>query len=349
MSERTIHAFRDALFRTYNIQARFALYLPAVALVLLIIIHLPVTAQNNSAADKRDRMSKNFRAAEPDEDLLRTKTRLVTLDVSVTDAANIPIGGLTRDNFIVLEDKIQQQIEYFRESDEPASIAILIDTSSSMQGNERRTQETLHQFIQLSHPSDEYFLLTFNTRTSIVTENADAEEISRHLSLVHTDGNTALYDGVAKGIEKLSQSRHRKRALLIVSDGEDNASRTSWKDLKERIREAGVMIYAVSLTGEFCGPVCRRIGFLTLRPLTEMTGGKAFFPDKPADFEEAFAQIATTLRRQYSIGYSPGNEDFNGKWRKVKVRVQNTHDRVVVRTRDGYYATGEEKPKVVKK
>ncbi|HEX4950149.1 MAG TPA: VWA domain-containing protein [Blastocatellia bacterium] len=279
--------------------------------------------------------------------VLRQKIQVVTLTTSVVDKNNQPITGLNRDDFEVYEDNIKQKIEYFSAVDAPVSIGIIFDASSSMQLKISRAREALKAFIDTSHPEDDFFLVAFNRQARLIADYTDGDEVLRRMETIRPEGDTALYDAVFLGLEKLKEARHKKRVLLVLSDGQDNCSRYNLRELSKNIKESEAVIYAISIAevqGSDCGQLCQMYARRTMETIAEVTGGKAFFPLSLDDMEQATTMIALELRQQYSLGYVPTNTERDGKWRKISVRVlphkglKTRTQRVVVRTKEGYFA-----------
>lgn len=285
--------------------------------------------------------------ARDDSPVLRQKTQVVTLNVAVVDRENHPITGLKREEFVVYEDKIQQPIEFFSNVDTPVSIGIIFDASSSMEAKREKAQDALKTFIQTSHSDDDFFLVAFNRQARLIADFADGDEIQRKMNSIATEGETALYDAVYLGLEKLKDARHKRRALIVISDGQDNCSRYKLSELTKSIKESDAVIYVFSiaeLQGGNCGQLCQMYTRRAMEEMAEVTGGKAFFPTSMNDLEQATSMIALELRQQYSIGYVPTNLNHDGKWRKVTVEVlkekgpRTRAQRVITRTKDGYFA-----------
>ncbi len=285
--------------------------------------------------------------AKPAQPVIRQKIQVVTLTASVVDKENHPITGLKLADFEIYEDKINQTIEYFSDVDAPLSIGIIFDASASMESKLDKAKEALKSFIETSHPDDDFFLVTFNRQAKLVADFADGDEVLRKMATIKPDGDTALYDAVFMGLEKLKEARHKKRALIVISDGQDNCSRYNLRELSKSIKENDTIIYAFSIAevqGGNCGQLCQMFSRRTMEEMAEVTGGKAFFPASLSDLEQATTQIALELRQQYSLGYVPTNADRDGKWRKISVQVRKEQwpktraQRVIVRAKAGYYA-----------
>jgi Ca-activated chloride channel family protein len=266
-------------------------------------------------------------------------TDLVSLTVTVTDERGRFVSGLSKDDFEVFEDQVKQEISHFSSADAPLSVAVIFDLSGSMSEKKmEQARQALARFIQTSHQQDEYSLVGFNEQSQLLLDRArDGEAMLQRLSGARAGGRTALYDAVAFGLERVSKGFYPRRALVIISDGEDNRSRVSFNQLRRMLWESDALIYAVGIGG-YALP--RQMGEANLKQLAEASGGRAFFPVGSEEMCEAFEQIALELRNQYSIGYAPSNFIADGKWRRVKVRVTQVRDagRLKVRSRAGYYA-----------
>lgn len=269
-------------------------------------------------------------------------TELVSLTVTVTDPYNRLVTGLDKHNFEIFEDKVKQDITHFSDDDVPVSLGIAFDVSGSMKGKLDRAREALRAFIQTSHNDDDFFLVGFNQRANLLAEFTDGDTLANKLHLVDPKGQTALYDAAYLGIEKVKQGRHLKRAILLISDGQDNSSRYTYGELRKQLKEAGVQIYCIGIVemGGGAGAPLDMQGQAILEEISQVTGGKAFFPRSAAELEDATTRIALELRHQYSIGYAPTNIKKDGQWHKIKVNVKAPKGlpSLKVQHKEGYYA-----------
>ena len=276
------------------------------------------------------------------EPIFKSLTEVVTLSVTVTDPYSRLVTGLDRQHFEVFEDKVKQNIVFFKDEDVPVSVGIIFDVSGSMKGKLDRAREALKAFVQTSHDQDDFFLIGFNQRANLVAEFMDGESLINKLMLIDPKGQTALYDASYLGLEKVKQGRHQKRAILLISDGQDNASRYTYGELRKQLKEANVQIYSIGIVemGGGAGGSLDLQGQVILEEVSQTTGGKAFFPRSAAELEDATTRIALELRHQYSIGYEPTNEKRDGKWRKISIKVNPPRGlpRLNVRSKEGYYA-----------
>lgn len=275
---------------------------------------------------------------------IRIKTDLVSLTLTVTDLYGRYVSGLTKKMFTIYDNNQEQEITYFSDADAPVSVGILFDVSGSMSGEKiGKARNALKRFIASSHPSDEYFLIAFNNRAQLLLDRTrDGESVLQKLTLVSPGKNTALYDAVYLGLERVTRGTHQKRALLIISDGQDNASRYNFGEVRRLMKESDVVTYAVGIIdGHDASSAMGMQGQAFLDELSSVTGGKSFYPTSDIEMDEIFERIALELRHQYSIGYTPADFQPDGKWRKVKVKVKPPRGlpRLSVRGREGYYAT----------
>lgn len=275
---------------------------------------------------------------------IRERTELVTLTVTLTDREGRTIEGLSATDLEIYEDKVKQQIEYYKAEDSPVSVGVIFDLSGSMQRKLDAARQALKSFVETSHADDEFFLIGFNQRANLLAEYCDNEGLSDRLNLINAQGNTALYDAIYLGVEKVLHGRHRRRALLIISDGQDNASRYSVNQLRQRLKETDVQLYCIGI--ERSGTIGKgerreeQRGHMILDDITRLTGGKAFFITSASQLEEAMSRIALELRQQYGLAYTPTNQKRDGRWRKIQVRVNRTDGlkSLIVRAREGYFA-----------
>ena len=275
---------------------------------------------------------------------VKVKTDLVTLTLTVTDYYGRYVSGLTKNAFSVTDNGEPQEITFFSDSDAPISIGILFDISGSMGGDKiAKARQALSRFILTSHPNDEYFLIAFNSRAQLLLDRTrDGDAVLQKLTLVQPKSNTALYDAVYLGLERVTRGSHQKRALLIISDGQDNASRYNFGEVRRLMKEADVVTYAVGILGK--GDASGTLGMQGqsfLDEISSVSGGRSFYPQTDPEMDEIFERIALELRHQYSVGYTPKDFQPNGKWRKVKTKVKPPRGlpRLTVRGREGYFAT----------
>ena len=275
-----------------------------------------------------------------------TNTDLVSFNVTVTDIYGRFVSGLSKNAFAIFDEKSQRDITFFSDEDAPVSVGILFDVSGSMSGDKvHRARDALAHFIQTSHDRDEYFLIGFNSRAQLLMDRTrDGNAVLDKLTFVQTKNNTALYDACYLGVERVQRGTHPKRALLLISDGQDNNSRYTFSELRRVLKESDVVLYAIGiLGGSDVGSSLGMEGQGIMDELAGVSGGKAFYPHSAAEMDDIFEQIALELRHQYSIGYRATT--FDGKWHKIKVKVSPPRGlpRLFVRSKDGYFAIANPK------
>ena len=282
----------------------------------------------------------NAKPQNPKDQRITIATDIVNLPVSVTDSYGRFVTGLAKEHFDVYDDKVKQQIAHFSDDDAPVSLGIVYDVSGSMKERIGRSIKALRRFIDTSHQDDDFFLIAFNDRAKLIQDfTVSGDSILGHLLFANARGSTALYDAAYIAVEKVQQGRHSKKALLIISDGQDNNSRYTYKELRNRVKEADVQIYAIGITDP-ASDALAGFGRSVLEEITRMTGGRAFFPNayNEPELVEICTRIALELRHQYSIGFYPTDITSDAKWHKVQVKVNPPRGlgRLSLNYRDGY-------------
>lgn len=275
---------------------------------------------------------------------LRIDTNLVLIPVSVTDPLNRFVTGLEKENFKIFEDKVEQSIAQFASEDAPLSVGLVFDTSNSMGAKLQKSRQAAAQFFKTANPDDEFFLVQFNDRPEMVVPfTSNTEEIQNRLTFTQAKGRTALLDGIYLAMNQMKKAKNPRKAVLVISDGGDNSSRYTESEIKNLVREADVQLYAIGIF-ESIGARGRTAEELSgpglLNDLAEQTGGKHFAIENVNELPDVAAKIGIELRNQYLIGYSPKNQDRNGKYRKVQVKLVQPRGLPPLRPswRQGYYA-----------
>jgi Ca-activated chloride channel homolog len=252
----------------------------------------------------------------------------VMVSVGVRDSNNRAVSDLKGDNFQIFEDKVEQKIRYFSSELTPISLGIVFDMSRSMQKKLPFARDAAVKFLETGTPDDEYFLVEFSSRAQLAQGfTSDISRLRDKLSLVPAQGNTALYDGVYLGLAELKRGQNPRKALLLITDGEDNHSRYSRGDIRQFVRESDAQIFVIDMGRALVGE------------LADMTGGHSYRAS-PADLEDTCERIARELKSQYVIGYESTNTNKDGRFRKLRVRINPTAatGKLNAHTRDGYYA-----------
>jgi len=280
------------------------------------------------------------------EPVFRAQTRLVVLRATVKNARGQIVAGLDSKAFTVYENGKPQPITLFRSDDVPVSIGLLIDNSGSMRTLRPKLEAAALAFVRVSNPDDEFFVLNFADKPRLdVPLTNDIAMLEARIARLDSIGGTALYDAVAMAQGYLRErARHDRRALLLISDGHDNASEAS----KERIRrqaeldEVAIYVVGLSAPGDE-GKSTRDAARKELDDVTETTGGLLTFPSSLESINAVVIEMARQIRSQYTIGYTPINQALDGSYRSIRVTA-TAPERLSVRTRTGYRATGGAPP-----
>jgi Ca-activated chloride channel homolog len=279
-------------------------------------------------------------ASNRDQPAVKVDVDLVLVNAVVTDSNGRSVTGLDKSRFQLWEDRTQQEIEYFSSTEVPLSLAVVFDVSSSMADKLPVSRDAVSTLLKMGNPEDEYALIEFNSRPRVTQDFAlGFSTLQDHLASTSAAGSTALYDAVYMGIEKLRHSHNPRKALLLVTDGEDNHSHYSYSDIKEFAMESAVQLFAIRIGGYTIPTSTKghKPGSAVLQELVDLTGGEVFFASDIRRLDEICSNISETLRNEYVIGYAPTNTAKDGKWRGLKLKV-NAASRVNVHTRSGYYA-----------
>jgi Ca-activated chloride channel family protein len=273
---------------------------------------------------------------------LRQDAYEVRLNATVLDGSGRSIQTLTKDAFNVYEDGVPQTIASFRHEDLPVSLGLLIDSSGSMYDKRSAVDKAALDFVKLSNPEDEEFLVDFSWEAFIDQDfTNDIDKLQQGLGFIKSSGGTAIYDALVASADYLSKNaKHPKQVLLVVTDGEDNASTATLEQTIRRIQDLdGPVIYCVGLLfGEDTDKRESRHAKRVLETLAEQTGGAAYFPKSIRDVDAVAAEVAQDIRTQYTISYHSTKSPTLGGYREVHVEAKaKTFGRLSVRTRSGYY------------
>jgi Ca-activated chloride channel family protein len=270
-------------------------------------------------------------------------TEMVQLDVKVTDQSGRPVSGLTKDDFVVYEDKITQNIESVSSEEAPISMGLAIDTSSSMRVKLYTVSDAARSLIRQMRSDDEAFLVQFKTEAELIQGfTSDRRELESALGHIYSSGGTALLDAIIAAADHAHEKgKRRRKALVVITDGLEKNSSVKEKKVIEAMKEDEVQLYLVGFVDEdesfqlFGKSPARKAKDLLIR-LAEDSGGRAFFPSNVSETPAIAAQIAKDLRAQYVISYYPNNDRRDGSFHSVRVVVNNR--KLIARTRQGYYA-----------
>lgn len=275
---------------------------------------------------------------------IKVDVDLVLINVTVTDPMNRLVTGLEKENFVVMEGKEPQQVQHFSSEDAPLSLGVIFDVSSSMDNKIKQAREAVVEFFKTANPQDEFFMVTFSDRPELLHDFTQSiEDIQGKLVYTVPKGRTALLDAIYLGVNKMRDAKHSKKALLIISDGGDNRSRYTDSEIKSMVKEADVQLYAIGIFDY--APTAQELiaGPQLLGEITDVTGGRTFTISDPDELADVATKIGIELRNQYVLGYKPKNTQRDGKWRKVKVKLQPPKGLppLTVYAKSGYYAPTE--------
>jgi Ca-activated chloride channel family protein len=312
-----------------------AFYLLAVPLVCL-----SVSAVSQSVAAQSASPGANGQST------ISVKTELVLLPVSVTDASGNFISGLNFRNFRVYEDGRLQTLTSFREGDTPVTVGLIVDHSRSMGPKLGEVAAAVSAFASSSNPEDEMFVVDFNDDVAVELMDGkpfsnDPRELAKAVSAVRARGRTALYDAISEGLIHLQLGHWDKKALIIVSDGGDNASQQKYSQILMLAQRSQVTIYSIGLTDPDSENEEENPG--VLKRLGKYTGGLAFFPASFGSVADISKTIARDLREQYTLGFVPEKTGTADSFRQIRVKVDAPgQGKIQVRTRPGYFKTEQQ-------
>jgi len=258
------------------------------------------------------------------------------------------IAGLKQDNFRLYEDGVQQTITSFSQEDVPVSLGILLDLSGSMRLKIDQVNRAALAFIKASNPKDQVFLIGFNDQVELLQDyTSDIDEVTDSLENIVVTGGTALYDAVYLGVQKAQSGSKPKKAIVVITDGDDRDSYYKLDELVAKVQESDVQVFSVGFVEETpdkgifgrWSKTAPEKAHAALVRISEETGGKAFFPSQLTDIHTVVAEIASDLRSQYSIGYFSSNAARDGSFRRVKIELNGPPaDKSQARYRRGYFA-----------
>lgn len=280
---------------------------------------------------------------------IKIDTNLVVLRVAVNDQQGRAAMSLKQDSFKVYEDGIEQQVGFFSSEESPVSWGLILDRSGSMMGMMSDVYDAALHVIDEGTSRDETFIVTFNKRFELISDfTSDRHRLENSILGLRADGETALFDAVDFALDRLKHAKFRKKVLVVITDGEDNASRLKFRELIERAEEEEAVIYTVGMFEPVMSVLSSirgdRDARAELKKLAAVTGASAHFPSNVDQCRDVMKEIAREVSQQYSLGYYPLKKERDGKWRNIKVVVGQTGGsaKLVGRTRSGYYARRDE-------
>ena len=314
----------------------------AIACVLIFSLSAAISggqeASTSRSADRTDL------AVSPD--IYRSGTRilvhsdLVLIPVTVTDGGGKVVTGLEKEHFTLFEDSAQQEITHFAAEDAPASIGIVFDASDSMGPKLRKAREAVNTLLGDANSEDEFMLIRFSTEARVVVPLTNRiDDVRREAGALRVGGTTALLDAVRLAMVEMEHARYTRKAIIVISDGEDNASHWKVADLKAAVRQEDILIYTIGITDGSES----NVGEALLNAIANQTGGCFFAANKLKQLPDIAARIGGWLRSQYVLGYVPHRADKDGTYRKVELKIARPkgYPRLHAVWRQGYYAPKE--------
>jgi Ca-activated chloride channel family protein len=272
----------------------------------------------------------------------RRNVDLVLVNVTVLDHSNRAISGLSAQDFALAEDKRPQAIKYFSADDQPLSLSIVLDASSSMGPRMEQARRAVLDLVRTANPLDDVSLVIVGDKPTLALDFSDnLDTLPYRLEAIRPQGRTALWDAMFLSLHQLDHAHYQRRAMVVISDGGDNRSLYTESELKERLEEADVEMYAVGLFDRFPQRNEERRGPRDLDELTSCTGGRLLPVHDANEMAKAITQINQELRNEYIIGYAPSSRETGEKWRTIKVGLTDsakTH-KLKLYAKKGYYSS----------
>jgi len=272
---------------------------------------------------------------------------LVALNVTVTDASNRYVTDLLAEDFVIHEDGVRQEIGYFSRTNLSLSVSLLLDSSASMEDKMRTTQEAALEFVRSLRPEDQAEVIDFDSRVSVLAPFSSSKaDLEKAIASTGPGGSTSLYTALYIALRELKKTEtrgmedRRRRAVVVLTDGEDTSSLVSYDEVLELAKRSETAIYAIGIRSKdanWTGKGSGQADF-ALRQLTTQTGGRVFFPSSIDELKPVYAMISQELSSQYLLGYTSTNPKRDGTWRRINIRA--TRAGATARTRMGYYAPG---------
>lgn len=315
-----------------------------LALLILVLMARGTLATNHEDGAAAASADITTPATVPQQRPIRVEVPLVLVNVSVIDPYNRFVTGLEKEHFEIYEDRKPQKIMHFSTEDVPISVGVLFDASGSMSDKIDKSRMAVAQFFHLANPADEFLLIHFNERPQLSSEfTGDVATLQNRLSFTEAKGRTSLLDAIYLGLHEMRKAKHSRKVMLVISDGGDNHSRYTERDIKRVVRESDVQLYAIGIyepyasrsrtPEELAGPAL-------LTELAESTGGRQFPVENLNDLPDIAGKISRELRNLYVIGYTPLSSKRDGKWRKIQVKLNAPRGLPPLQlfSKSGYYA-----------
>ncbi len=280
----------------------------------------------------------------PADQIFRATVDMVSLNVTVVDGQNRYVTDLDRGDFDVFEDGTKQEISYFNKTSLPIALSLLLDTSASMEQRMFTAQDAAIGFARRLRPQDLAQVVDFDTRVEVLSDfTAEVPTLETAIRATQAGGSTSLFNAIYISLKELAKIRAkseddvRRRAIVLLSDGEDTSSLVTFEEVLDLAKRSETAIYSIGLQSRDNGlsKGFREAEFV-LRQLAQETGGRSFFPQRAEELAGIYGIIADELSSQYTLGYAPTNQRRDGAWRRLNVQVNRQG--TAARTKRGYYA-----------
>ena len=305
---------------------------------------IPLKGCNNLESNDHSRAIESLPAPNLNDKPLHVDVDVVLVPVRVSDAQSHPVTELKRQDFTLFEENQRQEIRYFSAEESPLSVAILLDVSKSMSDKIDTERAAIVDFFNNANPNDEYLAITFSARPRVLASSTQSiNELQQKLMAVEPGGPTAMLDAIYLAESKLRSARYERKAIVIFSDGGDNASRYTLREIKSLVQESDVEVYAIGLFDTFfVGTLEEKLGKKWLSEITDATGGRTITVDNRTKLPEAAATLSREMRNQYVLGYRPSVAPLS-RWRKIKVAVTQpeSEQRLHLHYKRGYLSPGK--------
>ena len=299
-----------------------------------LILILGLVAATLGAQDPTQKLAKD------DPFTLKVDVDLVLFNVTVQDGKGNLVSGLDQKNFKMYEEGREQEINFFRAEDIPATVGLVIDNSGSMIPKRAEVIEASLAFARASNPQDEVFIVNFNDNVwkglpPSLPFTSDFNTLQRSLRAISATGRTALYDAIVDAVDHLEKGRHQRKALVVLSDGGDNASNLSLDATLSRMEQSDATVYTIGIydaDDRYKNPD-------VLKKVAKQGGGEAYFPKSGSELSRVWERIAGGIRSQYTLGFTSKNPSADGTYRRVRVKAAGKDGKALrIRTREGYRA-----------
>jgi Ca-activated chloride channel homolog len=336
-----------------NFKQRRTALIRRLALTLALSAALLSTLHAVRARQTPNTPAQNARTTAPSNDTTTTASDLVLVNVAVTDKTNNLVTGLTREAFSVFDGKSRREIVSFSAADAPATVGVLLDASGSMSGDREkgnlvRVRNSLLRFFRGCHERDEFFLIAFNQSAQLLldmsNDSAVVLDAIDRFAAGEPKGQTALYDALYLALDRAARGKHTMRALVVVTDGEDNVSKFTFKEVRQAVKESDVIVYAVVLVDPLrADPHLVANEQVFLQEITELSGGAAFYAKNDKELNAVMIQIAAELRNRYTLAFVPDRPARGDGWHDLKIKLGELRDqqgkkvKPVLRARPGFY------------